>query len=676
MDFAGLDNPNDINIAAAVGAQNLLKDQDKNNNEQKNNRIQQSLIAMDESMQRTYGEIDGNLTALGNSVTSSLENIGDLRQAEQGASIALAKASGADFVELHGTTIPLHVNTVYRRQFDVTQLRYTEALDSAKRAAYLARLAIEERLGVRMDELSESIGPLQAPSLWVDDLCTVQGVDYEALRKALPPDTADRTQAEKDAERGFANQFVGDYVARLKEFVEFYNLQFPFSEGGDASLISLKADLHPPGERCTMPSANLLLHSDHLDQIAPGATPGPSPSRGGWGATGCDDNFCPEALSGQLLHLTSSADSALLDPPVDGGVTWLRARARLTDMIPGAAGDPTGSAASPLEPPVVGAPSGYLFQTVELGVGKQYVLSWWDQARTATGSPLASGEASPLRVAVFDVDWNLVAADSVMPGAQWSQRRSLFVAPPADGSYHVGLSPALASEAGSVAIANVQLEEAQRLEGGASEYVSNEASRMRPTSRCSGNAVNFLDRFEYTCSADECWHVLKDPLVIDVEAINQGGSSLTGKIAQGNFNHRVGGIAVNLVGTGLRDCSGLGADCYSTGYVEYDLEQASFNIPLEDYSERVRCFNFGQGSIRSGKALATERVLTLPLGTADKELITTSPFLKSDLRGRPLSGVYHLRIKDAPGLVWDNVEDIQLFLDYQYWSRVATTPSQ
>ena len=60
------------------------------------------------------------------------------------------------------------------------------ARPSAKRSAYLARLAVEERLGTRLDELTQSIGPLEAPSLWVDDLCTVQGIDYEKLRTADP----------------------------------------------------------------------------------------------------------------------------------------------------------------------------------------------------------------------------------------------------------------------------------------------------------------------------------------------------------------------------------------------------------------------------------------------------------------------------------------------------------
>ena len=40
--------------------------------------------------------------------------------------------------------------------------------------------------------------------------------------------------------------------------------------------------------------------------------------------------------------------------------------------------------------------------------------------------------------------------------------------------------------------------------------------------------------------------------------------------------------------------------------------------------------------------------------------------------GRPLSGVYRLRIHDTPTLDWQKLEDIQLVLNYRYWSRVQS----
>ena len=38
--------------------------------------------------------------------------------------------------------------------------------------------------------------------------------------------------------------------------------------------------------------------------------------------------------------------------------------------------------------------------------------------------------------------------------------------------------------------------------------------------------------------------------------------------------------------------------------------------------------------------------------------------------GRPLEGNYTLRIYDTEGLDWDKLEDVQLVLNYRYWTRL------
>jgi hypothetical protein len=91
---------------------------------------------------------------------------------------------------------------------------------------------------------------------------------------------------------------------------------------------------------------------------------------------------------------------------------------------------------------------------------------------------------------------------------------------------------------------------------------------------------------------------------------------------------------------------------------------------MQDHSGEVTCFDFGNAAVRGGKALASERFITLPIGSADMELIQQPAFTKTELAGRPLSGQYKLRIKDNPSLSWDKVEDIQLVLGYGYWSGI------
>jgi hypothetical protein len=74
------------------------------------------------------------------------------------------------------------------------------------------------------------------------------------------------------------------------------------------------------------------------------------------------------------------------------------------------------------------------------------------------------------------------------------------------------------------------------------------------------------------------------------------------------------------------------------------------------------------GRIQQGKALLAERYLTNPVSGTDRSLV--SSFVSEQLWGRPLDGQYVLRIYDADGLDWDAVEDVQLILNYRFWTRL------
>src|SRR5690606_17739056 len=221
--------------------------------------VQAALADLGLDVQDAYGGIVDSLTGIQNSTSDALGALNQLRLNSQLASVALMKAAGADFVQTNGQEVPLHLNTVYRRQFGVLKERYQRALDSAKRAAYLARLSMEQRLGVRFDDFHEDVGPLAAPSVWVDDLCSLQGVDYNALREATPPSEGGSTEEEEiDRIAGFADQYVGDYVRNLEELLEFYTLQNPFKEAEDATIVSLREVLGKDGSSCTRLSPNHL----------------------------------------------------------------------------------------------------------------------------------------------------------------------------------------------------------------------------------------------------------------------------------------------------------------------------------------------------------------------------------------------------------------------------------
>jgi len=669
-----------IDLGALEKSDQNLLDQQKNVSATGANSEAQAVLSLSQTTQGLYQTVNDTITGIKDNNNAALQDIDDLKQTAAKANIAMAKANGADFEEITGKSVPNHVNTVYRRQFDLTRQRYQLALESAKRTAYLARLSIEQRLGVRLDELHVNIGPLEAPATWADDLCTVQGVDYSKLRTATVG--ADPTSpSEVDTVKGFANQFVGNYIDKLRQFVQFYNVQFPFVDSTDVAVISLREDLPSSLSQCVGPSANLLLYSDSLIARSPDASSSTMTSHGGWRVTQCGLGACLRVQDGGVLVNGGTARAPLIaQPPGDIGHASL-----LTTVVDVAIPPDDAGVADPGSPPVPSAaPPAALFQTVSLRAGIRYVLSWWDMARNSDGTPLAANSgAAPYTATVFDSNWAVIGGgEPTMPaqstnGITWSERRAVEIFAPADGEYHVLFSAGPAGIVGSaVAIANVQLEASSGNAGGATAYESNGASAMHATGNCAVDTPDlFRSRFVRKCDTSGCFFELKDVLAIDTQLLNQGSSSFIGKLAPGNFNYRNNTIALNVVGTGVIDCSrSPDNNCNGSAYVQYDLDHKAYDVPLEDYEGGTRCFDFGAGAVRSGKALASERFITLPMSSTDRELIEQSPFLKPEFSGRPLSGAYRLRIHDEPQLVWKNVNDIQIVMNYGYWSRVVRSP--
>ena len=73
------------------------------------------------------------------------------------------------------------------------------------------------------------------------------------------------------------------------------------------------------------------------------------------------------------------------------------------------------------------------------------------------------------------------------------------------------------------------------------------------------------------------------------------------------------------------------------------------------------------GRIESARGVAAERYFSNPISGADQALM--QPYIRNELRGRPLGGSITIRVWDEPGLVFDNIEDVQLILNYRYWTH-------
>ncbi len=612
-----------------------------------------------------------------------------LNQNENEAKYQAAKGSGADFYETpDGDTVLFPVNTVLNRQYDITTRRYRESLHNTQRLAYYARLAIEQRIGQRLDEIDEDVGALAPPSSWADDICTFQGVDYEALSSVTTDENGDVIDT-KLAEK-YADPFVGDYVDKLEAFVEYYNIEYPSHEADDTAVLSLRDDLVSVSAPCYKESKNLLYFSDSLSsgQVAAGAgTPAsdspddpildvPAEAIQGWQIQACGptEDHCLAVSSSEGL-MDASGDLPQAPPSVSpvGGVSWLH-------------DEPFEGAEAIAADATAGAPSRSVYQFVELRAGTRYALSWWDMARSSTGEASLGQQGPPpsppvgptveYSAAVYGPAWELVATTLQLPyyeagGGVWSPRRELVFTAPADGTFRIAFTAGLPGQPGSIAVADVQLEEAG-ISGGATSYESTDSSRNVLQPNCvRGNSAALRDLFEYKCEDVDCFYELRDPILIAAEELDDGESRFSGKIARGNFNFRHVNVALNVVGTGVLDCSSVGTEsCYGSGYVEYTLDHDAFATSVIDYLGDSREFNFGSATIHRGKALTSERYITLPISSADQALIEQPQTQKPEFRGRPLTGSYRLRIYDSAALAWDQLEDVQVILNYRYWSRV------
>ncbi len=582
----------------------------------------------------------------------------------------VAKANLADFAG----DVALPVNTVLRRQLGGTRIRYERALENAKALAYLARRAIEQRFGTPLTSIGSSVGPLEAPASWADDICSASGVNYETLRSA--------SQGSKSAEEDtriisqYADAWIGDYVTKLERFVDYYNVEFPLREGDDTAVLSLRHDLMPAIERCSSPSNNVLLYSGSLEHNGVTGLAGlSSGSNTGWEYSGHEASALQRmvALSGDLLGAPRSPPSGAASSSTESydesrGVTWLA-------EFP---------VSAPSEEPVSVVAPGMVFQRVDLSPG-DHILSWWDQARDSTGAFPAAGAAPiPYAVRVSDAVGRELASHIGTPfvrsGSElWSSRQALFFKVPTAGTYYVAFGASLnGSLGGSVAIANVQLERVQS-SNQPSPYVENGATRSTISSHCPPSEERFRDAFVRECPRElgRCYWELKAPLTIDTVALNRTASSQLGALARGNYNYRHLNIALNFVGTGIRNCaSDAPPSCYTSAYLEYDLSHDGTDAQLVDHRGVPRYFDFGIGHVRHGKALTAERLITVPLSSNDQSLINQPGISHSEFRGRPVDGRYQFRIWESPGLDWEKLQDVQLVMQYRYWSAVTANGNQ
>lgn len=146
------------------------------------------------------------------------------------------------------------------------------------------------------------------------------------------------------------------------------------------------------------------------------------------------------------------------------------------------------------------------------------------------------------------------------------------------------------------------------------------------------------------------------------------GGYLASQLSVGNYNYRIRRVGANVVGTSVRDCerSSAPTNCNIEGNMRFSMTHDGY-VPIESYEGEYRYWSMERGIIERARALAAERVLTNPLSSTDRGLI--EPYLRSEWWGRPLGGSFGLMLMGSPEIDWRRIEDLQVLLNYTYWTR-------
>src|SRR5439155_22328054 len=137
-------------------------------------------------------------------------------------------------------------------------------------------------------------------------------------------------------------------------------------------------------------------------------------------------------------------------------------------------------------------------------------------------------------------------------------------------------------------------------------YVATGTSTMVDGIDCPMTDAAFRSAFTRSCDPNgRCHYDLTVPFIVDTSALD--GSALNEKLANGNYNYRQRTTALNLVGTGLRDCtSDPTPNCFGSGYIQYNLQHDAQSAGIVGFDGNSRLFDFGVAKISGGKALAAE----------------------------------------------------------------------
>ncbi len=127
-------------------------------------------------------------------------------------------------------------------------------------------------------------------------------------------------------------------------------------------------------------------------------------------------------------------------------------------------------------------------------------------------------------------------------------------------------------------------------------------------------------------------------------------------------------LAVNLVGTGVRDCSRSPDPngCYANAYLRYNLTHVG-PAWVTNYDEQWRSLGVPVGAIEGGKGLAAEQWLD-PTGNGFAKPYVAN-VARTEFAGRPIGGAYRLELEVTPDVRLDRIDRIQVLARSTYWVK-------
>ncbi|MBU1533944.1 hypothetical protein KKF84_01420 [Myxococcota bacterium] len=619
------------------------------------------------------------------SVSTLKTTMNDLESLKNKAASAVAMATFADSDTVGHV---FYVNTVMRRRYNTNRILYENSLKRAKKFSWVARRAIEFRFGVDLSKIHQDMQLVEAPSTWADRLCEFSGIDYSIIRDATMLQDPN-WMGESD---NYAHAYIGEYVKKLEDFVTSYSFDYPFHESEDLAVVSLKQDILNVTGTCTVPSHNLLRYSASIGKInSEDEENSVSIPRGWMSIQDCGDVEGEHWDESECMAIdTYTADTAHPSAVAIYDKTHAGFDGTYIGRTPGTKN------------------GGYVAQIVDIEKPGNYILSFWVKdlsgAPTPTNMRLAlTSNGNPIPTVGTEFNGG---EKSFAPQSTWTLMTFRFNLP-SSGTVLLEIHPSAYNSSnpgeevideqgnavhGSIAMDKIQLEYVEpdrcTISGGTVEssceplpFEAVDADLTISVDGCDDQDGSIMrKRFERKCictsptgmcadSPDnpyiKCYYEVN--FALSLEDMESGKLMPSSSISLFNYNYRHNKVALNLVGTNVRECpDGSSSSCYANAYVPFSMHHSG-KVRLRNHERQTMSFEMDEGKIVRAKSLAAEVLVTNPMSSSHATLL--NDYYKMEIRGRPLQGQYVLRIWDDNYMNWNNVEDVQLIWKYRYWTQ-------